>query len=79
MPLVLLVWSYYNLGMKRIEMKTTIAKETRAGLERIAKREKLTDHGAFSKGRAIDYLVAKELAGSTKAGVDQSKGVTPSV
>jgi hypothetical protein len=46
---------------KRIGIKTTIAPETKPGLEKIARREKLTDHGSLSKGRAIDYLVQKEL------------------
>ncbi len=37
-------------------MKTTIAQETKTGLEVVAKREKLSDHGLPSKGRAIDWL-----------------------
>ena len=53
---------------KRIEFKTTIAAETRTGLAKIAKRQKLSDHGLPSKGQAIDYLVNKELAGASKAG-----------
>jgi hypothetical protein len=55
---------------KRIELKTTIAKETKAGLARIAKKHKLSDHGLPSKGRAIDFLVNNYnfmQAGATKA------------
>jgi hypothetical protein len=53
--------------MKRIVMKITIARETKAGLQKIAKDRKLSDHGLPSKSRAIDYLVQKELAGATNA------------
>lgn len=51
--------------MKRVIIQTTIAKETKAGLQHIAKKQELTNDGIPSKGRAIDYLVAKELAGAT--------------
>lgn len=55
--------------MKRVPIQTTIALETKAGLQRIAKKQKLTDHGLPSKGRAIDYLVEKELkAGASNTG-----------
>lgn len=43
--------------MNRVELTTTIAPETKLKLEKIARREKLTDHGLPSKGRAIDWLV----------------------
>jgi len=49
-------------------MKTTIKPETKKKLEIIARREKLIDHGLLSKGRAIDYLAEKELAGASKTG-----------
>jgi hypothetical protein len=61
--------------MKRIEMKTTIASETKKGLERIAKRERLVDHGLPSKCRAIDYLVQQDQAGATNAQSSSNTGV----
>jgi hypothetical protein len=47
--------------LKRVPFKTSVAGDTPIGLAKIAKREKLFDHGQISKGRAIDYLVRKEL------------------
>lgn len=41
----------------RVGLQTTVAAETKAGLQKIAKQEKLSDHGLPSKGQAIDYLV----------------------
>ena len=52
----------YNSSMKRIEIKTTIAAETKKALQKIAVRQNLRDgRGIPSKGRAIDYLAGKEL------------------
>jgi len=54
--------------MKRVILQTTVAGETKAGLARIAKKLKLENDGVPSKGRAIDYLVKKELAGASNTG-----------
>jgi hypothetical protein len=54
--------------MKRENIKTTIEKRTRRGLEIVARDHNLKDHGLYSKGRAIDFLVNNYLvnkAGST--------------
>lgn len=51
--------------MKRQKLNTNVLPETKAGLEKIAKREKLKYRGVVSKGRAIDYLVRKELGHET--------------
>jgi hypothetical protein len=56
--------------MKRINLQTTIAKETRKGLDTIARREKLSDHGLPSKGRAIDFLVLNYMV--IKAGSNET-------
>lgn len=42
--------------MKRTSLQTTVSADTKKGLEAVAKREGLTDHGQLSKGRAIDFL-----------------------
>jgi hypothetical protein len=73
-----LVRAFYNSCMKRIEMKTTIAPETKKALEKIARREGLTDHGLPSKGRAIDFLVLNYQlikAGATKTQSSSNIGI----
>lgn len=51
---------------KRIVINTTIAEKTYKGLETIARRRRKGLSAKASKGRAIDYLVEKELAGASK-------------
>lgn len=58
------IYARYNSSMnKRLKFNTSVAPDTRKGLKRIAKREKLVDHRGYpSEGRAIDWLLEKELA-----------------
>jgi hypothetical protein len=43
--------------MKRKSLQTSVGIDTKQKLGEIARREKLTDRGVPSKGRAIDWLV----------------------
>ena len=60
--------------MKRVKLNTSVSESTYKGLDKIAQKlwqgtAKGWVKGKASKGRAIDYLVAKEQsAGASKAG-----------
>ena len=66
--------------MKRVRIDTTVAEETNYGLKVIAGRlvgktlagETKPIHKSIV-GRAIDYLVRKELAGASQSGEAESK------